>query len=671
MRFASIPAINYPHRLTRKLRSSANYSTSCALSSVNIIEDSHTNNWKYLDLQSRMQNYAASGDLPEALETLNFMKNVAGKPSVYDYNALFHRYLSSGNVSLEQLVQVYIGMKNFGPSPNRTTFNILLNGFLSLGYLRDAYFFAEEMTKSGINPSFTSLSKLLKRSMKSGNLVDSIWIFKFMLRLDHLPTEPTVAMFMCMLCKARMLEEAYSFCAKLISKNLNFQAYVFNPVLWALCKCGNSSLALQLFYMMKKNGIAHNVCSYTALLYGFGRECLWVDLYSFLDQMRSDGCKPNVVTYTVIIKFLCDDGRIVEAFEILKSMEIEGCDPDLITYNIIIRALCLYDRTCDVVELLQLVHRRGFSPDPYTYAALAGGIMKVGKTEIAYELLRKVFTRNCTVDVVVYNIYFHCLCRNNRSREAFSLLKSMTKGGIVPTTVSYNTVLRGFCRDNEIQHALKLLECFEWPESGPDVVSFNTVLSAACKLGDLVLIQRVLQYMECKGVEPDVRSLTCLVRYLSTVGRYSECWRLLEYMICNSPVPSSVTFNIFLDKLCRNGFNSKAYQIFERIQKAGLSLDRKTYNILLRSFLRKRDIDLVERLIQDMYKQRLDPDLFINGSKISGLCQEGNISTALFTRGRTLGNGLTLSMETCNRSLKTVIHKNNHRDMTCHGMVTA
>ncbi|KAG6585432.1 hypothetical protein SDJN03_18165, partial [Cucurbita argyrosperma subsp. sororia] len=106
MRFASIPAINYPHRLTRKLRSSANYSTSCALSSVNIIEDSHTNNWKYLDLQSRMQNYAASGDLPEALETLNFMKNVAGKPSVYDYNALFHRYLSSGNVSLEQLVQV-------------------------------------------------------------------------------------------------------------------------------------------------------------------------------------------------------------------------------------------------------------------------------------------------------------------------------------------------------------------------------------------------------------------------------------------------------------------------------------------------------------------------------------------------------------------------------------
>lgn len=657
MRFGTIPIINYPHRLGRNLGFLVNYSSSCALRSVNIIEESNTHNWNYLELQSRMHNYAASGDLVEALETLNFMRNVAGKPSVYDYNALFHRYLSSGNVLLEQLVQVYIGMKRFGPAPNKTTFNILLNGLLSLGYLRDAYFFAEEMTKSGINPSFTSLSKLLKSSMKSGSLVDSIWIFKFMLRLDHLPTEPTLAMFLGMLCKARMLEEAYSLCASLLSNNVNLQAYVFNPILWALCKCGKSSLALQLFYMMKKKGMAHNVCSYTALLYGFGRECLWVDLYSCLDQMRSDGCKPNVITYTVIIKFLCDDRRIGEAFEILKSMEREGCDPDLVTYNIIIRALCLHDRAYDIVELLQVIHHRGFSPDAYTYAALAGGLMKVGKSEIAYELLHNVFSRNCTVDVVVYNIYFHCLCQNNRSREAFSLLKSMTEGGIVPTTVSYNTVLRGFCRDNEIQHALKLLECFEWPESGPDVVSFNTILSAVCKLGNLVLIQRVLHCMECRGVEPDVRSLTCLVQYLSTMGRHSECFRLLEYMICNGPAPSSVTFNILLDKLCRNGFISKAYQIFEHIREAGLSLDRKAYNILLHALLRKRDVNLIERLLQDMHKQRLNPDFFIYGSNTDGLCQEGNISTALFTRGQTLGNGLTPPIEVYNRLLKAVVGK--------------
>ncbi|XP_038884341.1 pentatricopeptide repeat-containing protein At3g53700, chloroplastic-like isoform X1 [Benincasa hispida] len=657
MRFGKIAAINHPHQLRRNVCLLMNYFSSCALSSLNIIEESNTHNWNYLELQSRMQNYAASGDLAEALETLNFMRNVAGKPSVYDFNALFHRYLSSGNVLLEPLVQVYIGMKRFGPTPNKTTFNILLNGLMSLGYLRDAYFFAEEMSKSGINPSFTSLSKLLKISMKSGSLVHSIWIFKLMLRLNHLPTEPTLAMFVCMLCKAGMLEEAFSLCAAILSKSFNFQAYVFNPVLWALCKCGKSFIALQFFYMMKKKGMTHNVCSYTALLYGFGRERLWVHLYCCLDQMRSDGCKPNVITYTVIIKFLCDDGRIGEAFYFLKLMEGEGCDPDLVTYNIIIRALCLHDKAYDAAEILQVIHHRGFSPDAYTYTALAGGIMKVGKSDIAYELLCNVFSRNCTVDVVVYNIYLHCLCQNTRSREALSLLKSMKEGGIAPTTVSYNTVLRGFCRDHKLEHALKLLECFEWLESGPDVISFNTVLSAACKLGNLVLIRRVLHCMEFRGVEPDVISLTCLVQYLSTMGRYSECLKLLEYMVCNGPAPSSVTFNILLDKLCRSGFISTAYQIFEDLQNAGLLLDRKTYSILLRALLRKCDDNLIERLLQDMYKQRLSPDLSIYGSNTNDICQDGNISTALFTRGQTLGNGLSPSMEMYNRLLKAVVPK--------------
>lgn len=58
-----------------------------------------------------------------------------------------------------------------------------------------------------------------------------------------------------------------------------------------------------------------------------------------------------------------------------------------------------------------------------------------------------------------------------------------------------------------------------------------------------------------------------------------------------------------------------------------------------------------------MFKQRLYPDLFIYGSNTNDICQDDNEPTALFTKGKTLGNGLTPSMEMYNRLLKEVVKK--------------
>ncbi|RVW54004.1 hypothetical protein CK203_073007 [Vitis vinifera] len=117
-----------------------NFSYLCALPTLDSIEETNTHDPNHLQLQHTMQNDAAPGNLRKSLCALNSIRY----PSVNDYNALLYHYLKSSSrhlIVLDELVQVYFGMKRLGPYPNASTFNILLDGMTSTGNLRAAFFF--------------------------------------------------------------------------------------------------------------------------------------------------------------------------------------------------------------------------------------------------------------------------------------------------------------------------------------------------------------------------------------------------------------------------------------------------------------------------------------------------------------------------------------------------
>ncbi|KAK8362817.1 hypothetical protein V6Z11_A03G127600 [Gossypium hirsutum] len=440
MPYHNTKVITYSCRVCRKFRVLAHFSTSCALNTVDY--------FKEIDTHS----YAISGDFSNAFSTLNLMKNIDGKPTVYDCNVLMYFYLKSKNTYWQKLVEMYTGMKRFGPPPVASTFNTLLNRMLLLGDLKHAIFIVEEMYRNHFVPSFTSLSKTLKMAVKVGNLLDGLLVSEFMLRYDYHPTEPTLNKFILMLCDAGMVSDACFVFSVLLKKSYVYSVYCYNPILWALCKTGQR--------------FVHNVCSYTTLIYRFCREGLQDNVFQWLDFVQSNGCKPNVITYTIIVKFLFDNRKFEEAMDFVSKMEREGCNPDLLTYN-----------------LIKVMDQKGLSSDSYSYAALCGGLLKIGKVGDACELLLDIFS-NGTADVVVYNIYFQCLCQENKSREALSQLKRKMKVGFKPNNVSYNTILSGFCKEKNINEAMELLYHFE--------------------LGNSAIIQRILYHMRYEDMKLNI-----------------------------------------------------------------------------------------------------------------------------------------------------------------------
>ncbi|CAI0414850.1 unnamed protein product [Linum tenue] len=558
-------------------------SSSCALQKIDGGgEVESTVSSSYDDLQRGMRGHAASGDLRQALWTWNLMRNFPGKPTVNDFNALVHSYLKCGNRFSDVLLEVCLRMMESSEiAPNAITFNLIVNGLVAVGNFRAAFFVLGQMFTSGFLPSFTLLSRWLKKCIESNSLTDSLGVFDVMLMMDYVPTEPSVNMLICMLSKNGMIKAAYYVFSSLLAKGCFFGVYTLNPILWTLCKSGKTYTALQLFYLMKKTGLGLDVCSYTALVYGFCKEGLWEDAWWFVDEMQDSGLKPSLVTYTVLVKFLCVNGRVEEALRYPSLMETEGCSPDLLVYNIILQELSHLDRVFDITVLLDMIVSKGYSPDAYTVAVLGGGLLKAGRVGDCVGFLLDTISEGYPIDVAVYNIYLQCLCSQNRTAEALSLLERMTGAGFIPSNVSYNIILNGFCRENKFNKAVTLLSQFL-----PDVVSFNTILSWACRQRSSEIVEWILCRMQNEGITHDVFTSTCLIRYSCRVGKVSECLKLLDNMLLNGPKPTIVTFNVALHELCKSGSREIASRVFEKFSNSGFLPNAASYDIMSRAYAR-------------------------------------------------------------------------------------
>ncbi|XP_024997075.1 pentatricopeptide repeat-containing protein At1g63070, mitochondrial-like [Cynara cardunculus var. scolymus] len=571
-------------------------SSSSVVQSLDMAEEDNPHCPNYGELRTKMQNLTRSGSIGKALEIFHLMRNVSGKPTVYDYNSLINCYLKSNKVGLHDLCGLYFEMKRVELHPNASTFNTFLKGLSLLGESKVAISVIVEMCNYGFTPSFSCLSNLLKKCLDSMELVDGLRVLDLMLGLNYIPTEPKVILLINSLSRCGMTRDACVVFFKLLEIG-NFQSpYVYNPILWSLCKSDQISGALAFFCSLKKKGLVHNVCSYTALVYGFGQKGLFKEASGCLRIMEVDGgCYPNIKTYTTIIKCLCDGGRIKEALCALGEMEKKGFDPDIVTYNIILRALSHKNLVLEIYNLYHTIYQKGLSPDNYTATAFSG-LLKRGNIGIALNLLRDIVSSDSDVDVAVYNVYLHCLFRAREFKESLFMISCMEKDGIKPNNITFNTILKGICEEKTVDKALEFFERVEWPGKRPDMVSFNTVLSVACKRGDSIMVQTVLNLMEDEGVKLNVVGFTCLMQYFCNIGNINDCLKLFEHMISHGPHPSMVTINTLMVVLCKNRELGAAYQVFSNLKSYGLSPDARTYGILIRAAMNEGNNLLVTEL---------------------------------------------------------------------------
>lgn len=202
----------------------------------------------------------------------------------------------------------------------------------------------------------------------------------------------------------------------------------YNAMILALTNNGQYEEAIDLFYQMKRGGVAPDKISYTSLVKAIVAMSEG-DIEEFFYDMKEQGVSPDPILFNTVIKSLCEQKKIVAAKKIVTHMENTGVAPDSMTYGLLMKglldtgspsaALTLFETACAdrrtvaltenvhlyttaisaaaavadherALELLARMNRNGITPNLKTMTALVGACLASGMPDLAFDIYKRI-----------------------------------------------------------------------------------------------------------------------------------------------------------------------------------------------------------------------------------------------------------------------------------------
>ncbi|KAF5473231.1 hypothetical protein F2P56_009856 [Juglans regia] len=167
-------------------------------------------------------------------------------------------------------------------------------------------------------------------------------------------------------------------------------------------KCGNMNKAMEVFWRMKEK----NVYTWTSAMgglamNGFGEKCL--ELFSL---MKQDGVLPNAVTFVSVLRGCTVVGLVEEGHEHFESMSrVYGIEPQLEHYGCMVD---LYGRAGRLDEALNFINSMPVKPHSGAWGAFLNACRMYKNTELGELASRKIVeleAKNHGAFVALSNMY--------------------------------------------------------------------------------------------------------------------------------------------------------------------------------------------------------------------------------------------------------------------------
>lgn len=167
-------------------------------------------------------------------------------------------------------------------------------------------------------------------------------------------------------------------------------------------KCGNMNKAMEVFWGLKEK----NVYTWTSAMgglamNGFGKKCL--ELFSL---MKQDGVQPNEVTFVSVLRGCCVVGLVEEGREHFESMtKVYGIEPQLEHYGCMVD---LYGRAGCLDEALNFINNMPVKPHSGAWGALLNACRMYKNMDLGELASRKIVeleAKNHGAYVLLSNMY--------------------------------------------------------------------------------------------------------------------------------------------------------------------------------------------------------------------------------------------------------------------------
>ncbi|PIN10832.1 hypothetical protein CDL12_16579 [Handroanthus impetiginosus] len=293
-----------------------------------------------------IEEYAKHGLIDQAVELFNGLKNFGCPQTTEVYNSLLFALCEVKN--FQGAYALIRRMIRKGTVPDKRTYSVLVNAWCSAGKMREAQDFLEEMSKKGFNPPVRGRDLLIDGLLNAGYLESAKGLVRKMSKEGFVPDVGT-----------------------------------FNCLAEALCKSGEIDFCINLFHDVCRLGFCPNSETYKIMITATSKIGRVDEAFRILHTSIEDGHRPFPSLYAPILKSLCRRGQFDDAFSFFADMKVKGHPPNRPLYTMLIKMCGRGGRFVEAANYLVEMTELNLLPMPQSFDMVTDGLKNCGKHDLA------------------------------------------------------------------------------------------------------------------------------------------------------------------------------------------------------------------------------------------------------------------------------------------------
>lgn len=252
--------------------------------------------------------------------------------------------------------------------------------------------------------------------------------------------------------------------------------------------------------------------------------------------------------------------------------------------------LILQDQPERAVRMLAKMKKLKIQPDIRTYQQL---FSLVGNTNAPYE----------DGDM---------LSRVDSAKRIKAIEKDMAKNGVQHSRESMKNLLKALGKEGMMRELMQYLcvaeDLFYHSNMHLGIPIYNTVLHSLVEAEECRMAIALFKHMKASGFEPNAATYCIMIDCCRAIRCYKSACALVSMMLRSGFYLQTVGYTVLIKILLQDENFDEALNLLDQGHSEEIKLDVLLYNPVLHAAKDKGRIDIIELIVEQMHREKIQPD---------------------------------------------------------------
>nr|POF23514.1 pentatricopeptide repeat-containing protein, mitochondrial [Quercus suber] len=323
-------------------------------------------------------------------------------------------------------------------------------------------------------------------------------------------------------------------------------------------------------------------------------------------------------------------------------------------WNEVIMANLRNERWMEALELFRDMNMSGGKVYGGTIVKVLQTCVKMGALNEGKQIHGFVLRCGLEFNLSICNSLISMYSKNDRLELARIVFESMRDRNIS----SWNSIISGYAGLGCLNDARNLFHEMEVSGVRPDIVTWNCLLSGHSLHGSYKEVLNILQRMQVVGLRLNSGSITSVIKAVIKLGFINMGKEIHGYVIRNVLDNDVYVGTSLLDMYVKNNCLTNARVVFNNMKNRSIF----AWNSLISGYSYKGLFEDAEKLLSQMKKEGIKPDLVTWNCLVSGYSMWGCSKEALAVIHRIRSFGLTPNVVSWTALISGCSQNESYRD---------